>query len=708
MSLSEGRPTKVLSCASCRQRKIKCDKVQPFCTQCSRFGIECNYPSRKPTRRAPRPRQNELLDRISRLESIVGKADPEKLRELDLVGIVGSGSAGSPVTDVRTQDAPAEDKQDGAVSADASARYLSGEFWGNLCEEVEGIKQALDQPSDDDDDEEDGDSPESLEATRTTPSMAPSGFLFGNPDYQERDQLLHPPRDIMIRLWGVYTRNVDPLMKFLHRPTVSKQLQYFTESPSKHPLSPPANALFFAIYFSAITCLRPDACKKQFGESQEVLASRYRLGVERALAAADYLNTNSLEILQALTLYTAMIRCYSHNRNSWALTSLLIRLAQAQGLHRDGDGHRFTPYIAEMRRRVWYFIIVLDIRGCEDRGTDAILSSAAYNTIQPTPIDDEDFSPESTGPLIPKTMPADNVICMCTAMCSGIFGYMSHPHTNASGEAEHFIYTEDELIKQIRLLEDTFIHTAVPSHLPSLYASEIARVVILKLWLNIQYPFTTRSVMRPRVNRETMLRTAVSVLELWERMTSLQWDDRFAWWSETYVQWHPLAVALAELCVQPKGELADKAWAAIDRALPSSREKIADTASGSLWRPLKKLLRKARAARAEALMKNLNIDKPSSPTVPSLLPPDVSQPEIHMTQFQPTADFQYPTIGTTQPYDSMTMDPSYLFEYPPELLNMDFDPVIGQNMPTEWSLWNEFLNDTKMDDSPGSGGGDSF
>jgi hypothetical protein len=53
------------------------------------------------------------------------------------------------------------------------------------------------------------------------------------------------------------------------------------------------------------------------------------------------------------------------------------------------------------------------------------------------------------------------------------------------------------------------------------------------------------------------------------------------------------------------------------------------------------------------------------------------------------------------------MDPSYLFEYPPELLTMDFDPAIGQTMPMEWSLWNEFLNDTKMDSSPGSGGGDS-
>lgn len=303
MSSSDGRPMKVLSCASCRQRKIKCDKVQPNCIQCSRFGFECVYPSRKPTRRAPRPRQNELLDRISRLETIVGKADPEKLRQLNLEKLAGrpASSAASP-PETREQDKQSPGRQDSGT--DAATRYLSGEFWENLCEEVEGIKQALDQPSEDDEDDEDGDSPESTEAQRSSISMAPSGFLFGNPSYHEQGKLEHPPREMMIRLWAIYTRNVDPLMKFLHRPTVAKQLEALTDTSTERSLDPATSALGHAIYFSAVTCLSPENCRKQLGESRDVLATRYRLGVERALAEADFLNNNSLEILQALTLYT--------------------------------------------------------------------------------------------------------------------------------------------------------------------------------------------------------------------------------------------------------------------------------------------------------------------------------------------------------------------------------------------------------------------
>ncbi|KAM5343037.1 hypothetical protein ACJ41O_014003 [Fusarium nematophilum] len=707
----EGRQAKVLSCSSCRTRKIKCDKTQPVCTQCSRFGLDCAYPSRKPTRRASRPRQSELLDRISRLETIVNQADPSKLRQLDeeTTPDAPRGVATTLSATLEDQCSESQAAATHAACAQTGEKYLSAGFWGNLCAEVEGIRQALDQPSDDDEEEEEGDSPESIEAAPPAPAGS-SGFLFGNPDYNEREPLVHPPPDMMIRLWAIYTRNVDPLMKFLHRPTITKHLQTYVESPNTHYFSPSTNAVIFAIYFCAAGCLKPEACQKQLGQSKDVLVSRYRLAVERALAEADYLNTNEMETLQAVTLYTSMIRAYLHNRTSWALTSLVIRLAQGMGLHRDGDGHRYTPFVAEMRRRLWHFIVVLDVRGSEDRGSDAILTGARFDTAMPTPIDDEDFGPDSIGPLVPKSSPAENVICMCTAMCSGIFGFLSHPHFNAAGKAEHFLYTEDELIAQIRRLENTFIHTARPSHLPSVYASEIARVVILKLWLNIQYPFTSGPAPnRPRVSKETMLRTSVSIMELRERMTKQQWEDRFAWWTDTYVQWHPLAVALAELCVQTEGELVDRAWLVVERNFPSSRDHIADTARGSLWRPIKKLLKKARAARAEALMKGLNLGDATT-SMASLMPStDVmaQQPLSYGTDLQPTT-LPSSGPGLMQPYDTSVIDPSILFEYPPELLNLDLGSGMEQNAPMEWTFWTEFCNDTQMDNSPGeSGTGDS-
>lgn len=399
-----------------------------------------------------------------------------------------------------------------------------------------------------------------------------------------------------------------------------------------------------------------------------------------------------------------MVRSYSLSRAAWVLASTVIRLAQTMNLHRDGDGQRFSPFEAEMRRRLWHFITVIDIRAAEDRGSDAILTSTSHNTNKPTNIDDDDFGPNSKGPLVPKSTPADNVICMCTARC-GVFGYITHPHASRSEAGQGTLHTEDELINYVRALENDFIHTADPSSLSSRYASEVARMVILKLWLIVQYPFTSHPTVTPmRVSQETMLRTAISVMELSERMTQGPWAGRFAWWTDCYVQWHPLAVALAELCTQRDGELVQRAWKIVERVYPLWKDQVADSSSGPLWRPIRKLYRKAKAAKAETMMGDLSLTKPGeapySSETPAVLPP--TQPsEFDAGQLSSN---QVPVLDFTDPFD-VNMDPSFLFQYP-QTSSAEFDQGIG--LPFEMSVWNDFLTDTQMNLSPdGSGTGDS-
>ncbi|KAL6863151.1 hypothetical protein ACO1O0_003395 [Amphichorda felina] len=713
--MAEGRPAKVLSCASCRQRKIKCDKVQPICTQCSRVTLECVYPSRKPTRRVPRPRQSELLERISRLESIVGQADPGKLHELDSQtsqknpsGLLPDCPPQRPGGGPRAGIGPWEGRStpSAGTPTDTATRYLSHEFWDNLCEEVEGIKQALDQPSDeedDDDGDQDQDSPESHDTEFQSLGKL-SGFVFGNPTYHDRSQLSHPSSDMILRLWAIYVRNVDPLVKILHRPSLENDIHVFIRSGVQHQSPPSHDALLFCVYFAAISTLSEEEAQKQLGEGQQVLARRYRIDAERALAAADYLNVNCLVALQAFTLYVTVLRCSSIGRASWALTSTVVRLGQAMNLHRDGDGRRFPPFEAEMRRRLWYFIAVLDIRAAEDRGSDAILAPTSYNTSRPTNIDDDDFGPGSTVPLIPKATPAENVICMCTARCL-VFGYITHPPTHSDPQSR--LHTEDELIQHVRGLEHDFIHVADSSHLSSRYASEVARLVILKLWLIVQYPFSAQPSVAPMpVSRETMLRTAVSVMELSDRMTDRPWKNRFDWWTRCYVQWHPLAVALAELCIQTKGELADYAWMVVDRVFPLWSNTVADSARGPLWRPVRKLYKKAKEARADSMMRDLTINDSQQLSTAAQHQPHGS-PDI-LGASRPVSEdgilFGVPGAIYTEPFDSMSMDPSSLFQYPTELTNVNFDQPLDSNISFDMAPWREFLNDTQIDHSPDSAG----
>jgi hypothetical protein len=62
------------SCAVCRQRKVKCDKLQR-CSNCVKAGIECVYalPARTSRRTNGKPSEDALLHRLRRYEEIFKK-----------------------------------------------------------------------------------------------------------------------------------------------------------------------------------------------------------------------------------------------------------------------------------------------------------------------------------------------------------------------------------------------------------------------------------------------------------------------------------------------------------------------------------------------------------------------------------------------------------------------------------------------------------
>lgn len=49
-------------------------------------------------------------------------------------------------------------------------------------------------------------------------------------------------------------------------------------------------------------------------------------------------------------------------------------------------------------------------------------------------------------------------------------------------------------------------------------------------------------------------------------------------------RWHPLAITLAELCVQTEGSLVERAWASIEDNYEFVANNIADGKSGTLFR----------------------------------------------------------------------------------------------------------------------------
>ncbi|KAK5631553.1 hypothetical protein RRF57_007267 [Xylaria bambusicola] len=635
----ESKPPKKppLSCTCCRTRKLKCDKQSP-CGNCERSGSECVFPARKRIQRPRKTKNAELLQRLKRLESIVGRVGLADL-ESESAHVDGTNADAQVTehqlhptaeTDSRVHDgnAPCGLKSVRPPQDSTASRYLSGEFWSSLCDEVEGLKQALEQSTDSDDDEEDGEgkTPESVGGGGSVISTSPR-MLLGSSQTRFSPAIAHPSPNHIRHLASVYFRNVDIYLKILHRPTILDATRKLADYPeSALDLSHELTALFFAIYYAAITSLTSVECVQALGRPRADLAALFEAGIEQALVRADYLNNTSLETLQALTLYACCLRSHNGSRASWVLLGLPIRLAQALNIHQDGNGTNssLSPY-----RLSYAGLIVLDIRAAEDRGTSTVISRGSYNTRLPHNIDDAEFGPDTTAPLRDRPGPSDTTFSLLTAQSSGLFLWGEYTQQGH--------YTEEERLRRTKHLESQFVIGADPAHAGSYLASATARLIILKMWLIMRYPLHPRKGLpgsgkasssrtgiseaarssqsnvaasasmahsqydAAPVSRESTLRIAIAIIELSESLATGPYSDRFRWWTETYVQWHPLAVALAELCTQTQGDTVEHAWRVVGAVFPRSSAIIADTKRGSLWRPLRKLYKKAKAARAEAL-----------------------------------------------------------------------------------------------------------
>lgn len=171
--------THQISCVNCRKRKIKCNRVEP-CGPCERVGVECIFRARAPRsqRRGGKDsqsRETELLLRLSRLEGLVSKIDPAAIRDARRgnddnlssppVQQDISFSENALVAEVSTKEAEIDHRDDDPLTADQFSqfvqqqehwsRHTNSSFWKNLSEEINGLREILEEPLEDRDDEDD-------------------------------------------------------------------------------------------------------------------------------------------------------------------------------------------------------------------------------------------------------------------------------------------------------------------------------------------------------------------------------------------------------------------------------------------------------------------------------------------------------------------------------------------------------------------------
>ena len=288
------------SCTLCRRRKIKCDRIFP-CSGCVRAGVECVPVIRSKLPRGRRggrePRANGvLLERIIKLESLVKNIEAQDERLLEKDQANRANDFDDPRREGEYTTVP------GKPSTEPLNKYLGTPFWVTLSQEISGLREVLDNSSNDEDDvEDDHDSAPNSSAQWEQQHTSHSGFLISsNPSIPI---IVRPTRHQMYIFCDSYLANVDPVFKVLHAPSLRKHLQEGSTELDCSPGPGGLDALRFSIYYAATISMSDGECRHRIGEDRHLLLARYRAATELALAQADFVNTVELSTLQALAIY---------------------------------------------------------------------------------------------------------------------------------------------------------------------------------------------------------------------------------------------------------------------------------------------------------------------------------------------------------------------------------------------------------------------
>ncbi|KAI0204627.1 fungal-specific transcription factor domain-containing protein [Astrocystis sublimbata] len=644
------------SCVTCRRRKVRCDKHMP-CGNCRKAQIQCVFPApgrapRRPRAKDPNAppkqtseREMELLKRLRKLEGIVEdlsgqievetykhgnsespEATSDTVHDSDRRKLTGSpphdghssasnapagfslprrtGTGGSTMSGTL---ASAKGQHGGDVNKDfgklvlsekGKSRYVSNAFWTKITEEIEALRSETRRLTDDSSDSSGDEASPIVANPRADPHIDHHGFILGYSSSDVDLRKLHPLPSQMLFYWQVYTENVDPIVKLLHVPAMTKIIKELGSDMST--ITPGIEALMFAIYFAAITSMEHEEVVTKLDAKKMDLLARYRFATEQALARANCVTTSELVVLQAFVLFLILARRYDDTKFSSALTGLVVKIAQSIGLHRDGTHFdNITPFDIEMRRRLWWAICVLDLRSAEDQGCELTVVERSFDTQFPLNVNDTDITPEMTDFPSERVGSTDMTFCLIRYE---ICALSRRVHTAASGMAPCPKDSQITLEEHERQLIDMYEHIdqkylkACPdkeTDLLNWVSATIARLIMSKMSLVIYQPLmpSTGSDL-PSDVRDRLFMSSIEVVEYSRVLNAEPKISRWRWLFQTYNQWHAVAYLLLEVCRRSWSPSVERGWLVLTATF--SRDNCVDNiAKPAIWQLLRKLMYQA-------------------------------------------------------------------------------------------------------------------
>lgn len=357
----------------CAQRKVKCDRKSP-CSNCAKAGAQCLSGAAVPRQRRRRFPERELLERLRHYEGLLSKNNIP-FEPLHAPQTRESSKTNSPNEEHTGADRGNEiAKRTAEPSRPAPAPTETTQaksFWRAMDPKFQYPYNGESQGSDDESDETDRE--DHVLQPRSVVKAWDELFNWGM--YRSEHLLfcsraagvelstLHPSQAQIFKLWQSYLENIDPILKLTHTPTLQARIIDAASDVTK--IEPNLEALMFGIYCVTINSLDQDECRAVFGVSRIDAIRGYQLGAREALLNCGFLKSSNRECLTALHLYLISLKPETDPRALSCMLSTAVRIAQRIGIDSEVMNARHSALEAELRRRLWWSLVLFDSRIAE-------------------------------------------------------------------------------------------------------------------------------------------------------------------------------------------------------------------------------------------------------------------------------------------------------------------------------------------------------
>ncbi|KAM5349773.1 hypothetical protein ACJ41O_006278 [Fusarium nematophilum] len=314
-------------------------------------------------------------------------------------------------------------------------------------------------------------------------------------------------------------------------------------------------------------------CWRDLGCSRKDAFRRFTSGLRAALLDTRFLTSQNLTSLQALTLYVMSIQEQSDPGTIWILSGVCVRMAEKMGLHKDSELLGLAPFETEMRRRLWWQIVMLDIRATRASGLGTSLLPRRINCKMPTNLDDADLQPGATQPFQNSNRPTEMIICLLSCKIGLILsGDRDLQEAAASGDGNILVSVShgrrqvDGLKKLAQEVEDGL--DSIMSQFSDPSAGPIHHLAVhLRNWINQ----SLRDILRPPAEEpewgseilncsDNLFKFSIVTVERFMCLQQALENKRFLWSMVWSFHQDIFAHMVSQLCHRTSGSLVERAW----------------------------------------------------------------------------------------------------------------------------------------------------